>query len=161
MRSTIFTLLGLTLSFAACGEDDACGDGLEMKDGACVAASGAGGGGGSSGKGSGGSSGKGGKGGGSGTGGSNAGETGNDAGETGNDAGAAGAPVMMSADFGAACATNAECGGDTDYCAVQPGAAGYCTASGCDADASICPTDWTCFNVGQFAPGEPWVCIKP
>ena len=51
----------------------------------------------------------------------------------------------------------------TDYCAKQPGqATGYCTKTGCTAtDASLCPQGWTCFNVGQFAPGQPWICLKP
>jgi hypothetical protein len=154
MRSTIFTLLGLTLSFAACGEDDACGDGLEMKDGACVAASG-GSSSGSSGKG--GSSGSSGKGGSDGSGGS----SGASAGETGNDAGAAGSPATATTDFGDSCAEHADCGGDTDYCAAPPGGTAYCTASGCDADASICPMNWACFDVSQFAPGEPWICAPP
>jgi len=50
----------------------------------------------------------------------------------------------------------------TDYCAKQPGAAGYCTKSGCTAtDTSLCPQGWTCFNVGQFMPGQPWICLEP
>jgi len=150
MRSTMLALFGLTLSFAACGEDDACGEGLELKDGACVAGSG-----GQSGSGGSGSSGKGGRSAG-GAGGASAGSSGSNAGENG-----ASGETGGSADFGDACADDSACGGDTDYCAAQPGAPAYCTASGCDADASICPTDWTCFNVGQFAPGEPWVCIQP
>jgi hypothetical protein len=63
--------------------------------------------------------------------------------------------------FGATCAQHPECTAPTDYCAVQPGSPGYCTAKGCDANASICPEGWTCFNLGQFAPGEPWICTKP
>src|SRR6185436_5534873 len=103
MRSSILAFLGLTLAAAACGDDgeDACGSGLVMKDGACVAAAGSGGaGGGSSGKGGGG------------TGGTN--------GTSGGQAGAGG--DSASSDFGASCTTNDDCTGDTDYCAAQPGA---------------------------------------
>jgi hypothetical protein len=64
--------------------------------------------------------------------------------------------------FGVVCEINTDCTGKTNYCAHSPvDPAPYCTASGCDADASVCPTGWTCFNVGQFAPGEPYVCMKP
>ena len=132
MRTFTLALLGLAFSSSvACGGDDeeACGAGMVLKDGSCSAASGAGGGGGSGGTG---------------------GTTGSDAGGGGESAGE---------EFGASCATHDDCNGDTDYCAAQPGVPAYCTAAGCDTDASVCPADWTCFNVGQFAPGEPWVCI--
>jgi hypothetical protein len=65
------------------------------------------------------------------------------------------------ADFGAACTTKADCGGPTDYCTFSPTEPAYCSASGCDADPSICPDGWTCFNVADFVPGEPYVCVKP
>ena len=72
--------------------------------------------------------------------------------------GAAGAP---SSDFGAACSVHEDCTGPTNYCAKSPFGPAYCTVSGCDADATLCPGGWTCFNVGQFAPGEPYVCAQP
>lgn len=58
--------------------------------------------------------------------------------------------------------TNAECQGpDTDYCAIQPGAAGYCTKSGCVTD-SDCPTSWTCFDLAKMGIiGYPTMCTKP
>ena len=64
--------------------------------------------------------------------------------------------------FGKVCSVNTDCTEDTNYCAHSPvDPMPYCTASGCDADASVCPSGWTCFNVGQFAPGEPYVCMQP
>jgi hypothetical protein len=59
--------------------------------------------------------------------------------------------------------THSDCQGpSTDYCAVQPGQPGYCTKTGCTAtDTSLCPQGWSCFNVGQFMPGQPWICLKP
>jgi hypothetical protein len=67
--------------------------------------------------------------------------------------------------LGAACTdnvTNAECQGPgTDYCAIQPGAAGYCTKSGCVTDAD-CPTSWTCFDLSKMGiTGYPTMCVKP
>lgn len=63
--------------------------------------------------------------------------------------------------FGKTCAADTECMGDTDYCAVQPGQAGYCTKTGCDKTPSVCPPRWTCFNLGMFQPGLPFMCRKP
>jgi hypothetical protein len=58
--------------------------------------------------------------------------------------------------------TNAECqSSETDYCAIQPGTAGYCTKSGCATDAD-CPTTWTCFDLSKMGvTGYPPMCIKP
>jgi len=58
--------------------------------------------------------------------------------------------------------TNAECQGpDTDYCAIQPGKAGYCTKSGC-VTAADCPPNWTCFDLSKIGvPGYPPMCTKP
>jgi hypothetical protein len=25
----------------------------------------------------------------------------------------------------------------------------------------MCPVGWTCFNVGIFKPGEPYICMRP
>ena len=64
--------------------------------------------------------------------------------------------------FGKDCTGQAECGGDVSYCALQPGVpVGYCTAPGCDTKPQICPVGWSCFNVGVFKPGEPYVCLRP
>jgi hypothetical protein len=49
-----------------------------------------------------------------------------------------------------------------NYCARQPGApTGYCTATGCDTMPTLCPPGWTCFNLGMFQPGLPYMCMKP
>ena len=53
--------------------------------------------------------------------------------------------------FGKDCATTAECVAPTVYCAVQPGqTAGFCTAFGCDLDATICPSGWGCMDLTPF-----------
>jgi len=58
--------------------------------------------------------------------------------------------------------TNAECQGpDVDYCAIQPGTAGYCTKSGC-VTAADCPTGWSCFDLSKMGiTGYPTMCTKP
>ena len=55
-----------------------------------------------------------------------------------------------------------ECQGpDTDYCAVQPGQAGYCTKSGC-VTAADCPAGWSCFDLSKMGiTGYPTMCTKP
>jgi hypothetical protein len=66
------------------------------------------------------------------------------------------------ADFGTPCTSQAECGGQVSYCALQPGVpVGYCTAPGCDSVPQICPVGWTCFDIGTFKPGEPHICLRP
>jgi hypothetical protein len=66
------------------------------------------------------------------------------------------------ANFGSACNSQTDCNGAVSYCALQPGVpVGYCTAPGCDTTPQICPVGWTCFNVGVFKPGEPYICLRP
>jgi hypothetical protein len=66
------------------------------------------------------------------------------------------------ADFGTPCTLPSQCGGVASYCALQPGVpVGYCTAPGCDTMPQICPAGWSCFNVGIFKAGEPFVCLRP
>ncbi len=77
------------------------------------------------------------------------------------DAGGGAAGATGESAFGMACQDHANCGAPTDYCAKAPGQRPYCTASGCDADASLCPEGWTCFDIGQFAPGQPHICRQP
>jgi hypothetical protein len=58
--------------------------------------------------------------------------------------------------------TDAQCPCAANYCSKSPfDTSGYCTVSGCDKDPSICPAGWSCFNVGTFSPGEPYICMKP
>jgi hypothetical protein len=76
--------------------------------------------------------------------------------DAGSDAGS------TATDFGASCTGQSACGGVASYCALQPGMpVGYCTAPGCDTMPQICPAGWTCFNVGVFKPGEPYICLRP
>jgi hypothetical protein len=63
--------------------------------------------------------------------------------------------------FGVSCEDHSDCEAPTDYCAASPVAPAYCTAQGCDESPEICPEGWTCFDVSQFAPGEPWICMQP
>jgi len=84
---------------------------------------------------------------------------------TAPEAGASEASSGGTAKFGDPCTdsvTNAECQGPgVDYCAIQPGSAGYCTKAGCAVDAD-CPTGWTCFDLSKIGvPGYPPMCAKP
>jgi hypothetical protein len=67
--------------------------------------------------------------------------------------------------FGRPCSdarTHRECGCGADYCAIQPGqSTGYCTAAGCTEDESVCPPDWSCFDLSRFDPTAPSVCLAP
>jgi hypothetical protein len=69
--------------------------------------------------------------------------------------------------FGAACTTS---GPDASacpcapagYCALMPGQTqGYCTATDCKANRSVCPSGWSCFDLSIFDPTLPAICAKP
>jgi hypothetical protein len=52
--------------------------------------------------------------------------------------------------------------GPANYCAAMPGQTkGYCTAQGCKADPSVCPSGWSCFDLSAFSPTLPSICTKP
>jgi hypothetical protein len=78
--------------------------------------------------------------------------------EASTDAGACDAAVSK---FGDNCGATTDCHCPTDYCAVMPAATtGFCTRTGCDVDPTICPTKWTCFNLGAFQTGLPHICYQ-
>ncbi len=80
-----------------------------------------------------------------------------DAGKPGSDA-----STKPPSTFGVACATDATCSGVANYCAKMPGQAqGYCTATGCKSNASVCPSGWGCLDISLFQPGAPSICTKP
>ena len=154
MRRISLLLTATALVFGlACSESekDACGDQQVYEDGACRAKPAA----------SAGSSAQAGS--------TTTSEGGVPAGEGGapaaTDGGAPGATdggaATGDSPFGATCADHADCQAPTDYCAKSPVAPPYCTASGCDTAPELCPDGWTCFDVSQFAPGEPWICMQP
>ena len=66
-------------------------------------------------------------------------------------------PVGM---FGKVCMMSGdspECAEPAPYCAVQPGGTmGYCTAINCKTNPTVCPANWTCFDVGVLN-----FCLKP
>ncbi|MDB4973936.1 MAG: hypothetical protein JWN48_2277 [Myxococcaceae bacterium] len=63
--------------------------------------------------------------------------------------------------WGAPCTESSECTCAAAYCALQPGkTVGYCSKTGCKTAPDLCPVDWTCFDISQFAPGQPSVCTK-
>ncbi|MBL8606432.1 MAG: hypothetical protein JNL38_03895, partial [Myxococcales bacterium] len=67
-----------------------------------------------------------------------------------------------SAAWGRECKESKECAAEASYCALMPGkTTGYCTATGCKANASVCPEGWGCFDVSAFQPGAPSICTKP
>ncbi len=63
--------------------------------------------------------------------------------------------------LGTSCtATGNECGGDADYCAIEPGKpAGICTRTGCKEDPSVCPEGWDCTDLSVFLPSLPSICV--
>lgn len=74
----------------------------------------------------------------------------------------AGGEDAAASNFGTVCGANTECTGAANYCNKTPGApTGYCSATGCDMTPSLCPATWTCFNLGMFSPGLPFVCRRP
>lgn len=133
-KTLLLTSAFVLFATLACGSDNGCPDGEVKVDGSCepyMASAGKS------------------QGGGSGSGSNQAGSPAQGGTEGGEVA------------FAALCTTHANCGGPTDYCALSLTEPSYCSAKGCDADPSICPEDWECFDVGQFVPGEPFVCVKP
>lgn len=65
--------------------------------------------------------------------------------------------------FGTTCTTDADCGCEAaGYCALMPGqTTGYCTATGCKDDPSVCPSGWSCFDLSAFSATLPAICMKP
>jgi hypothetical protein len=63
--------------------------------------------------------------------------------------------------FGSVCASTQECTGQTDLCAIQPGAAaGFCTHDGCKERPEVCPSSWRCMDLSSFQPGLS-LCVEP
>ena len=67
------------------------------------------------------------------------------------------------ATFGSTCTTDDDCTcGAASYCAIMPGQSeGFCTATGCVEDSSVCPAEWSCFDLSSFSPGAPSFCLEP
>jgi hypothetical protein len=65
--------------------------------------------------------------------------------------------------FGATCTSDVDCTcAGAGYCALMPGqTAGYCTATGCKEDPSVCPSGWSCFDLSAFSPDLPAFCMRP
>lgn len=80
--------------------------------------------------------------------------------------GGACSPNDAGAEFGSACKdgkTSSDCPcAPANYCAIMPGQSeGYCTAQGCKANPSICPSGWSCFDLSAFSPGLQPICLRP
>jgi hypothetical protein len=143
MRKTTFGLLVLSV-VCGCGNDSKCDSGQTEKEGLCVDED-------------------------SGTGG-NSSKSSGAAGESTTDTGAAGqgtteaqagAPgAAPETGFGATCTTDDHCADPAPYCAKSPmDTEGYCTVTGCSADAKLCPDGWTC-NTAYMTYGAPDFCAK-
>jgi hypothetical protein len=65
--------------------------------------------------------------------------------------------------FGTDCSADADCSCEAaSYCAIMPGQSrGYCTATGCKTNPSVCPAGWSCFDLSAFSAGLPALCMKP
>lgn len=74
-------------------------------------------------------------------------------------------PVIPATGVGATCSdslSHSDCSDGANYCAKHPGAdVGYCTIRDCQNQPSICPEGWDCFDLGQFDPSLPWICLQP
>lgn len=131
MKSFVYCLFATVGLLAACADDAECDDGQVLEENRCVEENSG-----------------------------SAGSAGTSTAGTGSGAGGAGADM-----FGATCTddeTHAECGGNATYCAIQPGQSeGYCTATGCVEDPSVCPDGWGCLNLAAFDPSLPSVCTQP
>jgi hypothetical protein len=66
-------------------------------------------------------------------------------------------------EFGTPCTRSNMCRCDAaSFCAVQPGESeGFCTATGCSADPSVCPEGWSCFDLSTFVDGGTSFCLQP
>ena len=73
----------------------------------------------------------------------------------GGAAGVAGATECEVMTFGQPCLTVEDCECDADFCAGLPGEEGFCTRTGCDTDASVCPSAWECTDLSPFGPDLP------
>jgi hypothetical protein len=66
--------------------------------------------------------------------------------------------------FGATCrdgVSHGDCGCPAPICAVQPGAeSGFCTQIHCDEDPTLCPADWSCFDLSAIDPSYPSTCVQ-
>jgi hypothetical protein len=134
-RAPFLTAIAFSLYAAACtqSEADACGEGTVYRDGDCHPAPA-----------------------------SSAGTSSMSDGGAGNEPGAGGASEASDPNFGVDCTASDECMGATDYCIpMSPFDTAYCSASGCDLDASICPSGWKCTDLSQFLTDAPWACSRP
>lgn len=140
LRTVLPFALAALAAFAGCtvSEEDACADDLIYEDGACRPKPAGNAGSASS---------------------SDGGAPPSDGGAPPSDGGEP--PASGEGTFGDTCEEHTDCGSPTDYCAKSPVAPPYCTAAGCDGEPDICPEGWSCFDVSQFSPGEPWICMQP
>ncbi len=132
-RALLLTAITFTLC-AACtqSEADACGAGTEYRDGDCHPAPAA-----------------------------SAGKPTTTDGGAANEGGA-GPTEAIDPNFGLDCSQSDECMGATAYCVpMSPFDTAYCSASGCDLDAAICPSGWNCTDLSRFLVGAPWACTRP
>ncbi len=67
----------------------------------------------------------------------------------------------VSVPLGTTCLEDADCGGETNFCARQPGTpSGYCSIKGCTVSPNDCPEGYTCVDMSQYAPGLIF-CMQP
>ena len=63
--------------------------------------------------------------------------------------------------FGDVCTVTENCTAPAGFCAIQPGApTGFCTATGCLEDPTVCPAHWGCYDLSMFQPGLS-ICTQP
>lgn len=78
----------------------------------------------------------------------------------GSDGGAPDGGAQVSVPFNTTCVDTAECGGVTNFCAVQPGqTVGFCTHTGCLEDPSVCPGGASCLDLAAYGAVGLSICI--
>jgi len=155
-QSTIAILILCATEFTSgCSSDSKCDPGQVLKDAVCVAEqAGASSTGGAANTGAGGTTNT---------------IQGGDSSTAGGDSGSGGTSTVASSTvstaslFGITCAADTDCTAPVGYCAKMPGAtSGYCTQQSCITDPTICPANWTCFDLAALGVANgPNFCSKP
>lgn len=61
--------------------------------------------------------------------------------------------------FGYGCNVPEDCPCGRDFCVIFSGQQ-YCSQTGCDADPSICPSGYSCVDLGTYVAGLKPTCIR-
>lgn len=72
----------------------------------------------------------------------------------------AGQVVICASNFGSDCRSSSQCGCRSDYCVIAPlEKVGFCSATHCLSDPTLCPDGFECLNVTAVAPALESICV--